>query len=204
MAGPLLDRRAGMTSRNLNDRGFSMIELLLTAVLIAIASGTGVALLQDITDAMKLGNDARSVERALQRAKLAAVSANRPMRVRFDCPSARGYRITELVGTPSIPAGADGAADRCSETAYPYPSDSDRSPLTRPNNDGPQQWLDATVSFNTATTIEFWPDGTAHTNTGGTNPWPNIAGTGYTVILAKGSKNKSILVNGVGKIQILQ
>ena len=110
--------------------------------------------------------------------------------------------MTELVGTPSIPAAADLAANRCSLASYPYPADSDKNPLTRPNKDGPLRYLDPKVAFSATTTIEFWPDGSAHTNTGGTNPWPPITGTGYLVTLQKGTKTKSILVNGVGKIQI--
>jgi hypothetical protein len=59
------------------------------------------------------------------------------------------------------------------------------------------------VSITTSTTIEFWPDGTAHTNTGGINPWPPIAGAGTYIILTRSGKTKSILVNGIGKIQLI-
>jgi hypothetical protein len=124
------------------------------------------------------------------------------MRVLFGCPTAGRYRMVELIGTPRTPAAGDGAADRCDLASYPYPGDVDKSPLSRPNRDGPLRTLDASVSITQATTIEFWPDGSAHTNTGGVNPWPPIAGTGYTIILTRKGVNKSILVNGVGKIQI--
>jgi hypothetical protein len=110
--------------------------------------------------------------------------------------------MTELVGTRSLPAAADNAANRCSMTDYPYPAP-DKNPITRPNNDGPLRTLDPTVSFQTASTIEFWPDGTAHTNTGGTNPWPPIAGAGTNIILLRKTVTKTILVNGIGKVQLL-
>lgn len=184
------------------ERGFTLLEMMMTTALVGIVAGMGVALMSDASESIKLGDGARGVERELQTARLAAVSSNHAMRVRFDCPAAGQYRITELVGTPGVPAAADGAADRCALASYPYPSNTDRNALTRPNRDGPLRSLDPSVTFTNQTTIEFWPDGTAHTNSGGTNPWPPIAGSGYTISLTRGSKTKSILVNGVGKIQI--
>ena len=38
------------------------------------------------------------------------------MRVRFNCPAAGEYRTVELIGTASVPAAADTAADRCSDS----------------------------------------------------------------------------------------
>ena len=110
--------------------------------------------------------------------------------------------MVELIGTPKVPAAADTAVDRCALTSYPFPGNADKKTLTRPNLDGPLRKLDSSVTFTTAETIEFWPDGSAHTNTGGVNPWPPIAGTGYTITLTRNGKTKTILVNGVGKIQI--
>jgi prepilin-type N-terminal cleavage/methylation domain-containing protein len=182
--------------------GFTIIELLVTVALIGIVAGMAVPLMTNAVDAIKLGEATREVERELQHARFTAVSANQPMRMRFDCPAAGNYRIIELVGTPSVPVAADVAANRCSLANYPYPADTDKNPLTRPNKDGPLRYLDPKVTFTTAATIEFWPDGSAHMASGATNPWPPIAGAGYTVVLTKGTKTKSILVNGVGKIQI--
>jgi hypothetical protein len=175
--------------------------MLMTTAVIGIIAGIAVPLMNDASSSIKLGDGARAVERELQTARLAAVSANQPMRVRFDCPAAGQYRVTELIGTPGVPAAADAAVDRCALASYPYPA-TDRNPLTRPNRDGPLRQLDSSVTFTSQTTIEFWPDGSAHTNSGGTDPWPPIAGTGYTITLTRGSKTKSILVNGVGKIQL--
>lgn len=184
------------------ETGFTLIEMLLTAAVIAIVAGMAVPLLGDVAGNMKLGDAARTVERELQTARLAAVSTNQPMRMRFNCPSPGQFRMTELMGTPKVPAAADVAVDRCSMASYPYPGDTDRNPLTRPNRDGPLRTLDSSVTFTTTTTIEFWSDGSAHTNTGGTDPWPPIAGTGYTITLTRNGLSKNILVNGVGKIQI--
>lgn len=184
------------------DRGFSLIELLVTTSLIVIVAAMAVPLMTNAADAIKLGQAARQVERELQQARLKAVSANQPMRVRFDCPAAGQFRMVELIGTPLAPAPADSAADRCSLASYTYPPP-DTNILTRPNHDGPLRQIDPSVSFQQFQTIEFWPDGTAHVNTGGTNPWPLIASPGYDIILTRNSKTKSILVNSVGKVQLL-
>lgn len=191
-----------MGTQSHDARGFSLIELMLTSAVIAIVAGMAVPLLVDVAGKIKLGDATRAVERELQTARLTAVSSNQPMRMRFDCPSAGQYRMTELIGTPRTPAAADTAVGRCSMATYPFPGDSDKNPLTRPNRDGPLRTLDTSVTFSNSTTIEFWPDGSAHTNTGGTNPWPPIAGTGYTITLTRKGVTKSIVVNGVGKIQI--
>jgi prepilin-type N-terminal cleavage/methylation domain-containing protein len=185
-----------------SDYGFTLVELLATVAMIGIIAGIAMPLLANVGDSIKLGEATREVERELQIARMSAVSANQPMRFRFDCPAAGAYRIIELIGTPSVPAAADAAANRCAMANYPYPGDSDRNPLTRPNHDGSVRYLDPKVTFTASTTIEFWPDGTAHTNTGGTNPWPGITGAGTTITLTKGTKTKNIVVNGVGKIQI--
>jgi prepilin-type N-terminal cleavage/methylation domain-containing protein len=192
----------GMRFNSRRDTGFTLFEMLITTAVVAIIAGMAVPLLNDVAGGMKLGDATRGVERELQTARLTAVSSNQPMRLRFDCPSAGNYRMTELIGTPKVPAAGDGAVDRCLLASYPYPGDTDKSPLSRPNRDGPLRTLDPSVTFTQTTTIEFWPDGSAHTNTGGTNPWPPIAGTGYTIILTRKGVTKSIVVNGVGKIQI--
>lgn len=185
------------------ESGFSLIELLMVVALVGILSVVGLPLLGQISGTIELGEAARQVERELQSARMTAVSANQPMRVMFNCPNTREYRMVELIGTPGVPAAADGVIGRCSSTTYPFPAP-DNNPITRPNNDGAVKSLSSQVSFTTVTTIEFWPDGTAHTNTGGTNPWPPIAAPGYTIVLTRGTKTKSILVNGVGKIQLVQ
>lgn len=185
-----------------NETGFTLIELLMSVAVVAIVSGMAVPLMTDIAGGIKLGDATRSVERELQTARLTAVSSNQPMRVRFNCPAPGNYRMTELIGTPKVPAAGDNAVDRCALSSYPYPGDTDLSPLSRPNRDGALRTLDSSVTFTQSTTIEFWPDGSAHTDTGGTNPWPPIAGTGYSIILTRKGISKSIVVNGVGKIQL--
>ena len=184
------------------ESGFSLIELLMVVALVGIVSVIGMPLLGQVAGAIELGEAARQVERELQSARMAAVAANQPVRVMFNCPVAGQYRLVELIGTPAVPAAADGVVGRCSSTTYPFPAP-DNNPITRPNTDGPLRTLKSTVTFTTVTTIEFWPDGTAHTNSGLVNPWPPIASPGTSIVLTRSGKTRSILVNGIGKIQLL-
>ena len=188
--------------KRLSQSGFSLIELLMVTALVGIVSVIGLPLLGQMSGAIELGEAARQVERELQSARMTAVSANQPVRVMFDCPAVGSYRMVELIGTPGAPAAGDGVIGRCSTTTYPFPAP-DNNPITRPNNDGPLRTLATLVTFTTVTTIEFWPDGSAHTNTGGTNPWPPIASPGTNIVLTRSGKTKSILVNGIGKIQLV-
>jgi hypothetical protein len=64
----------------------------------------------------------------IREARLAAITRNRPFRIRFDCPTAGAVRMLEVTGDAAI----DDSADRCSE-AQP--------------NDGPPLYLPAGVLF---------------------------------------------------------
>ena len=192
----------GAVVKSSTESGFSLIELLMVVALVGIVSVIGMPLLGQIAGSIELGEAARQVERELQSARMAAVAANQPVRVMFNCPVAGQYRLVELIGTPAVPAAADGVVGRCSTTTYPFPAP-DNNPITRPNTDGPLRTLKSTVTFTTSTTIEFWPDGTAHTNSGLVNPWPPIASPGTSIVLTRSGKTRSILVNGIGKIQLL-
>jgi len=69
------------------ERGFSLMEIMMTTLLMGtmfpIALPAGKAAL----DSLELGNATRAIERELQTARMRAVSANRPMRVKFNCPA---------------------------------------------------------------------------------------------------------------------
>lgn len=174
--------------------------MVFVVAIVAVLAAIAVPGMQDMANSMVLGEQQRRVRSELQQAKLLAVSTNRPIRVRFNCPSAGEYRITELIGTPSKPHVNDTAATRCSEQAFPYPAP-DNTPLTRPNHDGPVRKLDTRVSFGSVQTIEFWPDGTARTDQGEL-PWDIIdPGNAVAITLTKGAVVKTVTVNGLGKIE---
>ena len=190
-------------SRARSASGFTLIDVICTIAVFALLAGISVPAFQNVTEGFKLGQTVREVERELQAARLKSVTSNRPMRVRFNCPAAGQYRMVELIGTPSVPAAADDAANRCQESTYPSPA-ADNNPLTRPNHDGPMRRLPTGITFGTASTLEFWPDGSVHQQNGATLPWPvvGIAGTSITVV--KSTVTKRIDVNGVGKITLVQ
>jgi type II secretory pathway pseudopilin PulG len=186
------------------EAGFTLIDMLITVAMIGVLGAIAAPTLMNLGDNLKLGQAAREVERELQTARLKAVTSNRPMRVRFNCPAAGQYRMVELIGTPALPAAADAAASRCQETAYPFPS-GDVNPLTRPNHDGPLRRLPAVVSFGAVSTLEFWPDGSVHRQAGTELPWAGVpASTGTAITLVKGTEIRRITVNGLGKITLVQ
>ena len=183
--------------------GFSIIDTVATLAIIATVSAMATPQAINAVDSMRLGMALRDVERELQFARLKAVSTNRPMRVRFDCPSAGQLRVVEVIGTSAAPDAndADSVTNRCSETIYPYkPTGADQSRLTRPNNDGAIRTVYSGTTFTAKQTLEFWPNGTVHTacqaacDTSGTQ-----IGT-VTLTLSRKSKTKNITVNGLGKI----
>jgi prepilin-type N-terminal cleavage/methylation domain-containing protein len=188
-------------------RGFSLVEMVLVVAIIAIVSGLAVPQILSSSRQMKLSAAARQVERELQTARMKAVKSNRPMRVRFNCPTAKQYRSVELLGSPQTPAANDAdssAAARCSTTNYPYP-DNDPEFFAIPNNDGPLQTLPLELNFGSVQTIEFWPDGSAHAQSGTTNPWPVVGTDGVSLTMYDvkyPSTVKSIAVNGLGKITL--
>ena len=183
-----------------SQRGFTMIDMVAAVTLIGILSAIAIPTMTNAIDASRLAQATREVERELQTAKSRAVGKGRPIRIRFNCPSAGLYRITELIGTASAPAAADTAADRCSETAYPFPA-ADGDPITLPNVDGPVRRLPTDVSFVTAQTIEFWPDGTVHYDTGVT-PWQMVPVGAINLKLARKGVTSTLTVNGLGRIHV--
>jgi prepilin-type N-terminal cleavage/methylation domain-containing protein len=180
-------------------RGFTLIDTIAVVAIIGIVSAIAVPTMISAVDSTRLAQSAREVERELQIAKSRAVGKGRPIRIRFNCPDAGMYRITELVGTVSAPAPEDTAVDRCSDAVYPFPPDA--NPLTLPNLDGPVRWLTSTVTFGQVQTIEFWPDGTAHYDAGG-SPWQMIPVAGITLTLTRKDVTSTITVNGLGKIRL--
>lgn len=184
---------------------------MMTVAVFAILAGAAAPQLADMSGTMRLRQNLREVERELQTARLRAVTSNRPIRVRFNCPSAGQYRMVELMGTPSDPdlEDAETNLDRCSTGDYPYPA-ADTNRLTVPNHDGPVRELHSTLEFSSgaAKTLEFWPDGSIHqwTMAATEAPWAVVptSGTAVTLVKSATTTTASITVNGLGKIQIAQ
>lgn len=176
-----------------------MIEMILVLAVFAVLSAVAVPALTAFGERMKLGQGQREVERELQMARLKAVTANRPMRLLFNCPSAGQYRRVEVIGS-----ALDDAADRCSETKYPI-LPPDNNPLTRPNFDGAIRYLPRNVSFGATSGLEFAPDGTVmYQNAGVWIDVPDPDGTAITLTKTGQTDVARITVNHLGKIQAVQ
>ena len=119
-------------------------------------------------------------------------------------PGGGEYRTVELIGTTSVPVAADTAANRCSETVYPYPA-ADNDPLTLPNLDGPVRPPRLARSRSATTqTIEFCANGTAYLRQPAAATSSMIPVAGITITLERNGMTTTITVNGLGKVQLQQ
>lgn len=178
-----------MTRLHLSDRGFSLIELLMVVALIGTMAAISVPVMKDIIASIKLGEASRLVERELQDARLKAVSTNRKLRVRPNCPAAGYIRTVETLGD-----ARDTNSDRCNQTAYPFPAP-DQDVITGPNFDGPVRTIPNGATVTNAI-VEFRPDGTALEVVAGVS---QPIGTPVTITITRG-KFKLVTINGAGKV----
>ncbi|MEK6630769.1 MAG: GspH/FimT family pseudopilin [Acidobacteriota bacterium] len=126
--------------------GFTMLELLLAIGLIGLLAGTSIPVVRTAVERITFNTAARSVGAEIRATRYAAVAKNRTLVLRFNCPDPGAYRMIEFTGIPAI----DDAADRCAETAYPYP---DTTPGALPDADGPIRRLPPGVTFSQAQTL---------------------------------------------------
>jgi prepilin-type N-terminal cleavage/methylation domain-containing protein len=174
-----------------SERGFTVIEILMVVAMIGILGAMAVPVMKDVTASIKLNEAARMVEREMQTARLKAVSSNRVLRVRLNCPETGNIRTVEMLAT-----AADTAADRCTNV-YPFPAP-DTDVMTRPNFDGPVRTLPngATVS---SLIVQFSPDGTAADVIADV---PTVIATPVTITVSRDGRYKTVTVNNVGKVQL--
>lgn len=182
-----------MTRHSRLESGFTLTEMMLTVAVLATITAMGVPVMQDLTADLKVNEAARIVERELQDARLRAVSANRVLRVRMNCPQTGELRTVEYLASSTV----DTATNRCDTAVYPYPAP-DRDILTRPNYDGPVRTLPRPATVGTYI-IEFHADGTAK------NVVSNVAttiSTPISITITRNSRTRTVTVNGAGKIQL--
>jgi len=200
----------GMLKRNIvwfpgSARGFTLVDQMLTLGLIVTMAAIAVPSLKNVIDSQRLGMEARNVEREMQIARLSAVTTNRPIRLRFNCPAAGDFRRVELIGSANNPNTGDDAdnraAVRCNTVTYPFPA-ADNDPITKPNNDGPKMTLNTKVAFQATQTLEFWPNGTVHVYNAAAQAWPVVGSNPVNIILTSAGVNRSVTVNVLGKTQI--
>lgn len=172
-------------------RGFSLTELVLVVAMAGTVAAMAVPLSGDLMATMKINEASRLIERELADARLRAVSTNRALRVRTNCPVAGFVRTVEFLAT-----AADSAANRCLNSAFPFPADDDL--MTRPNYDGPVRTISNGASVTTVT-LQFQPDGTVFNVV---NNVLTTMTTEQTLTISKGNKSRTVRVNSAGKIQI--
>jgi prepilin-type N-terminal cleavage/methylation domain-containing protein len=182
--------------------GFTLVELLVVVAVFAIMAAVAMPQLGRAIDAYRLGIAVREMERELQVARVKAVTANRPVRVLFNCPATGQFRRVEVLGEPGLPDARDDTIARCDPATVPYPP-ADDNPLTRPNNDGPVHWLPEGVTMAGVGGIEFLPNGTARADAvGGTISFTDAGVTGVSATVTKGSLTRTVTVNGMGRVFI--
>jgi Tfp pilus assembly protein FimT len=179
-----------------NDAGFTMVELLIIAMIAIAVSAVAAPSFRAFRESMRARNAARLVERELQTARLKAVSVSRSLRVRFNCPAAGQLRILELTGV----ATTDEAANRCDPAAFPYPGPNDALRST-PSLDSPVIYLpDSTTVTGTVLFFEFDPRGQVYSVSTSGDVQPLAATTTLTVT-RKGYSN-TVTVNALGRIRL--
>jgi len=194
LATSLLDGGVPMFRILRQERGFSLIELMLTVAVAATIMGMAVPVMTDISATMKLNEAARMIERELQDARLKAVQANRPVRVRTNCPAAGFVRTVEVLGT-----AADAVANRClTNGSYPFPSDPDGDLSTGPNYDGPVRVIPNGATVGTVI-YQFQPDGTVFSVVANV---PARIAVEQTMTITRSGRSRTVRINGAGKIQL--
>jgi prepilin-type N-terminal cleavage/methylation domain-containing protein len=184
--------------------GFTLTELLVVVAVFAIMSAVAMPQLGRAIDLYRLGIAVREVERELQTARVNAVTANRQVRVLFNCPITGQFRRVEVLGEPGLPDGRDDSLTRCDDTTFPYPP-ADNDPATRPNLDGPVHRLPDGVTMGGVSGIEFLPNGTARSDApGGAITFGDIPVAGVTATATKGSASRTVIINGLGRVFIVR
>lgn len=173
--------------------GFSLADILVATALGTVMTVVSVPVASRMVESTQMITATRIVERELQTARLKAVSKNRPMRVRFNCPGPGQIRIVELTGVTST----DTASNRCDESAFPYPGPPDSDPAT-PANDGPIRRLPLLATVE-GLDVQFSTRGTAMTVTGGTAK--AIAGSA-SLTVTRQKDTTAVMINGLGRITI--
>ena len=173
--------------------GFSVVDQLMTVSLLSTMFAIAVPAAKNMVDGLRLGMATRDIERELQTARLKAVSANRPLRVRLNCPALGQFRIIEMTGV----ATTDTDASRCNEDAYPYPGPKDTIRAS-PEHDGPVRRLHHTVMVS-GLDLQFLPNGTTEQLISGV---PQAITAPVTITLTKAGSFSMVSINGLGRIQI--
>tara|TARA_B110000116_G_scaffold253735_1_gene250649 strand:+ start:338 stop:910 length:573 start_codon:yes stop_codon:yes gene_type:complete len=178
------------------ERGFSLMEVMMTTLLMGTMFSIALPAGKAALDSLELGNTTRAIERELQTARMRAVSSNRPMRVKFNCPADGQYRLVEVTGFPAT----DNAGSRCDETLFGYPGPKDNARAT-PKHEGPLRRVGSGIDELIGPELEFSPDGTTRLVTNGT---VQTMTADAVVEVGRQGAVKEITVNALGRITLVQ
>ncbi len=188
----LEDMRAQIHRLRTDARGFTLIDTLVTIGLIGIFAAMTVPSVASAMRMNALNSAGQIVAATIRSARYTAISTSRTVRVRFNCPSARAFRVVETIGT-----AADNATDRCNYAAYPFP---DVNAQTLPDVDGPVMHLPGNTSFTTAQDLEIDSNGRV-TRLIGCPACAAGSGTA-TAIVIDGGLTRTVTVTPSGRISI--
>jgi len=192
-ARPVVLPRRGARSWSESERGFSLVELVVVAGLVATVLAIAIPSF-GINDLMRLDAAAREIQQELRGARLRAVNVNRRLEVRFNCPTTGQFRVVEG-GWPD--------AGRCDQSRYPYPAPADAAYQVpqMPRYDGPIRSINPRVSLSGSSStlvLEFAPDGRTMKLEGGT---PRLIAS-ETITLTLNGHTRTVNVNALGKVQL--
>ena len=94
----------------LQQRGYSLIELLVSLGIIMVMSAVAVPLVLESSRRNDLWAGSERMGALIRQTRLKAISQNRTFRVRFNCPAANQARGLVFQGVPAV----DDAVNRCS------------------------------------------------------------------------------------------
>jgi Tfp pilus assembly protein FimT len=174
-----------MPARIMSNRGASLMEVLVVVALIATVTGIAVPQTINAMQWYRVNSAGRDVAATIRAARLASVTTNRQMLVRFNCPVAGMYRFIEVTGVAAIDNAA--LADRCSVP----PADAD--PATLPNADGPLSILPDTMTFGATQDLRIAPTGQIA---------PLAGGMPAVITVTNGTLTRQITVSASGRVQM--
>ena len=157
-----------------SDRGYSLIEVLITLGLIGIVTAISVPVFIESNARSRLWTGSEQIGGAIRQARFKAISQNTTYRVVFDCPGVGELRSLIMTGDPLV----DDDAGRCGDTL---------------DGDSPIIEMPAGVAFDTA-------DATALQITGRGVLTAFGDAIPLTITVSHGSSTRTLTVSGTGQI----
>jgi len=155
-----------------SERGYSLIEVLITLGLIGIVTAISVPVFIESNARNNLWNGSEQIGAAIRSARLKAISSNTNYRVVFDCPGVGELRILIMDGVTDDDPGRCGVAN-----------EGDSGTIEMPQG------------------VAFDPDGAAHLEVNGRGVFTAFGGAiPLTITVTHGGATRTLAVNLTGQI----